>query len=372
MGKGSAKLRKKRDKYYARFYDGQKEPKRKTIALYTTRKTVAQKKLRHMEEGWAEGTFDPWAGGWLTENLTVDEAVVRFLDAKEQEGLQDSSLDSYRYKLGALTDQLPDDITVRHVTGAHLRPYIHEAEISNATHRSRYRHIRAFFSWVVDRDLADESPIEDVKQPRKKTKKQAFLQPDDIVKLLRAIDAHRKMHEGKPGPTPRDTWLKEMIRVAVGTGLRRGELLNLQWADVDLNREELMVRHRKDFSPKNGQERVVPLRGDALDALQTMKKKRQPIPGDPVFIDANDDLPKPDRVTKRFKFYVRKAKLEDREELSFHSCRHTTGSWLSMQGVPLRVISEILGHSSTQVTEKYSHLQPEVMERAMDETFGRE
>jgi len=87
-------------------------------------------------------------------------------------------------------------------------------------------------------------------------------------------------------------------------------------------------------------------------------------------VDANDDVPKPDRVSKRFKFYVRKAKLSGREELSFHSCRHTTGSWLSMQGVPLRVISEILGHSNTQVTEMYSHLSPEVMDRAMEETFG--
>jgi site-specific recombinase XerD len=41
-----------------------------------------------------------------------------------------------------------------------------------------------------------------------------------------------------------------------------------------------------------------------------------------------------------------------------------------MQGVPLRVISEILGHSSTQVTEMYSHLSPDVMDRAMEETFG--
>jgi site-specific recombinase XerD len=41
-----------------------------------------------------------------------------------------------------------------------------------------------------------------------------------------------------------------------------------------------------------------------------------------------------------------------------------------MQGVPLRVISEILGHSNTQVTEMYSHLSPEVMDRAMEETFG--
>lgn len=178
------------------------------------------------------------------------------------------------------------------------------------------------------------------------------------------------MLDGQPGPTPEDGWLKKMIRVAVGTGLRRGELLNLQWGDVDLDKEQLMVRHREDFAPKNGQERVVPLRGDALVTLREMHEAGTPLDNEPVFLDANEDAPKPDWVSKRFKFYVRKAKLSDHEDLSFHSCRHTTGSWLSMQGVPLRVISEILGHSSTQVTEKYSHLQPEVMERAMDETFG--
>jgi site-specific recombinase XerD len=101
-----------------------------------------------------------------------------------------------------------------------------------------------------------------------------------------------------------------------------------------------------------------------------MKEERSSLDNDPVFGGANDDVPKPDRVSKRFKFYFRKAGLSDREALSFHSCRHTTGSWLSMQGVPLRVISEILGHSSTQVTEMYSHLSPDVMDRAMEETFS--
>jgi len=139
-----------------------------------------------------------------------------------------------------------------------------------------------------------------------------------------------------------------MIRIAVGTGLRRGELLNLQWGDIDLDSGRLVVRNRDGFTAKNGNERTVPLRGDALDTLREMHEARTPAGNEPVFLDANDDVPKPDRVSKRFKFYVRKAKLSDSEDLSFHSCRHTTGSWLSMQGVPLRVISEILGHSSTQ------------------------
>jgi integrase len=217
--------------------------------------------------------------------------------------------------------------------------------------------------------MADGTPIDEVQQPRSEDTKSSFLRPDDVKAILSEIDSYREDREGEPGPTPQDGWLKAMIRVAVGTGLRRGELLNLRWADVDLDAGELLVRNRGDFTAKNGRERVVPLAGDALDALEAMQEGRSPPPEEHVFLDADGDPPKPDRVTKRFKLYVREAELDEAEDLSFHSCRHTTGSWLTMQGVPLRVISEILGHSSTSVTEKYSHLRPEVMREAMEDTF---
>jgi integrase len=374
-----ASLRKHKGRYSARFYDSDRSPKRKEVALGTSRKSVAEPKLRRLEEAYAKGDYDPWNGGWLVENETVGDAIERFLDAKRRDGLQESTVEAYEYKLNAFNEQTPTGAVMRDVQPDHVHSYIHarvnegqanEGEASNATKRSRYRHVRAFFSWAVDNELVDESPMGGVSKPRKEEKTKAFLKPDDVKKILRAIDAHRAMHEGEPGPTPRDTWLKEMVRVAVGTGLRRGELLNLQWGDVDLDAGRLVVRNRDGFTAKNGNERTVPLRGDALDTLREMYEVRTPLDNEPVFVDADGNPPKPDRVSKRFKFYVRKAKLRDREELSFHSCRHTTGSWLSMQGVPLRVISEILGHSNTQVTEMYSHLSPEVMDRAMEETFG--
>jgi site-specific recombinase XerD len=81
--------------------------------------------------------------------------------------------------------------------------------------------------------------------------------------------------------------------------------------------------------------------------------------GDPV---------RPNRITRRFKAMAEKAERDDR--IHFHSLRHTTGSWLSMRGVPLRHIQAILGHSTTAVTEMYSHLAPETLDRAMEETFG--
>jgi integrase len=75
-------------------------------------------------------------------------------------------------------------------------------------------------------------------------------------------------------------------------------------------------------------------------------------------------------VSGRFKFYVREAEFPNAERLCFHSLRHTCASWLAMKGVPMRVIQAVLGHSSINMTEIYSHLRPEVMSRAMRETFG--
>jgi len=117
----------------------------------------------------------------------------------------------------------------------------------------------------------------------------------------------------------------------------------------------------------------VPLRSSALEVLQRRHEEAESeaeAPSGPVFTDRSGAPIKPDRVTKRFKFFVRKADLKDKEELHFHSLRHTCGAWLASSGIPLRVIQEILGHSSTSVTEIYSHLQPDVMGDAMEEAFG--
>lgn len=174
------------------------------------------------------------------------------------------------------------------------------------------------------------------------------------------------------GPQPHDEWLKDMIVVGVGTGLRRAELLNLRWADIDLADGMLYVRNRTDgsFTAKSGHERTVPLRGDALERLRQMNDAHTDDLDGPVFTDKNGNPIKPDRISKRFKFYVRKAGLKAKERLHFHSLRHTTGSWLAMQGVPLPVIGKILGHSSTQVTEMYSHVSEDVVDNAMDKVFG--
>lgn len=109
---------------------------------------------------------------------------------------------------------------------------------------------------------------------------------------------------------------------------------------------------------------------DSLPTVQ-MRSVRPPSPWDTgVLIDAQGRRVKPDRLSHRFKDMVRGAKLENRERLKLHSLRHSCGAWLASQGVSERIIQEILGHSSIQTTQIYSHIASHAMEDAMERAFG--
>jgi len=84
----------------------------------------------------------------------------------------------------------------------------------------------------------------------------------------------------------------------MAAGLCRRELPNRQWGDLDVDAGRLVVRNRDGFTAKNGNERTVPLRGDALEVLQEMQEARTPsrTPSGPVFVDADGDVLKPDRL----------------------------------------------------------------------------
>jgi site-specific recombinase XerD len=361
-----AYLRKINGSYYAYFYDRERRPKKKSYPLGVSLKSAADAKRKRLEQQWAEGTFDPWnPEEGQTEALTVLEGIDRFLEAKEH--LRDSTVDTYRQQLEAWSEGLAPDLMLDHLGDEHFEPYVWQSDISAASRCKRYRHVRVFVNWARQNDHLTSNPISGLKKPKEEQKEPAFLSPEDLETLLEVTEQHGETTEDVAGRTPDVRWLIDTIKIAVSTGLRRGELVNLRWADIDFSAEFVTVRNREDFRAKSGHERRVPLAGDALDVLQERHHERDPHDSDPVIIDREGEPVKPDRITKRFKDMVEEAGLDDR--LHFHSLRHTCASWLSMKGVPLRVIQSIMGHSEISVTERYSHLQPEVMSQAMEETF---
>lgn len=362
--------------YYARFYDSSRSPKRKEIPLNTTRKKIARQRLVELEEQFEKGKFDPWHDPADRERLTAEEAVERFLEAKE-DSIRESTVDTYRQQLEAWLTTCPPSLMMQAVGPEHIRPYVttysakgKDGEPANATKRKRYRHVLAFMNWLLDARMIEEDPMRDVEKPKKQKKKPSFLSPSELEKLLATIEHHAETVTNIHGEPSDVQWLHDIVRVAVRTGLRRNELVSLRWRDVDLEQEFVTIRNQGDFTTKSGNERRIPLRSDAREVIIRLQDEQRAELNGPLFTDRRGESIKPDRLTKRFKFFVRKAELKNRDDLSFHSLRHTCGAWLTSSGVPLRVVQAILGHSSINVTEIYSHLQPDVMGDAMEKAFG--
>ena len=367
-------FRKVDGRYYARISRKGADPPRKSWPLSTRQKSTAHTRLSRLQRAYDRGDWDPWNGGWLTpEPIPLPEAVELFLDAKSH--LRPSTQKAYLGILRRFTESIRGPVMLQDVTPGDLRSYIRQSNLARASQRKRYRHLQAFFNWLVKDEHLSYSPLEEVEQRKKEQREAAYLDESDVERLLVAIDHHMETSVDAIGRSPDLGWLRAMIRVAVCTGLRRSALVALQWDDVSLERRSLHVRHRGDFRTKGNAERRVPIRGDAEEVMKELRAQlldeRGSITEKPqgtVFVDRRGLPIRPGRVTKRFKAMARLAGLDER--IHFHSLRHTTGSWLSMRGVPMRHIQAILGHSDLSTTERYSHLAPETLDRAMDETFG--
>jgi integrase len=178
----------------------------------------------------------------------------------------------------------------------------------------------------------DENPAERVRAPREPRGRVRYLSEEERDRLLRACRASQN-------PT-----LYALAVIAVSTGARLGELLQLQWRDVDLQRGLATVHHTK-----NGERRSLSLRGIASEVLQELARVRR-IDNDSVFCGRRGKVDFPRRA---WLAALAEAKLED---FRFHDLRHTCASYLAMSGATLAEIAEVLGHKTLAMVKRYAHL----------------
>ncbi len=143
---------------------------------------------------------------------------------------------------------------------------------------------------------------------------------------------------------------REFCICAVSTGLRLGELISLQWTDVDFVRKVLTVKNSETFTTKNKKIRAVAM----SEYLWRMLAIRKEGASTELVFHCNGHQLIPEKISKTFKDYVRAAKLG--EKLHFHSLRHTFATWLVQDGASIYEVQKLLGHSSIAVTQVYSHL----------------
>ena len=228
------------------------------------------------------------------------------------------------------------------------------------------RRIKAFFSWAVQEGLLPTDPVAKLKPPKVGRKEPRYLTRKEYAALLKAID---KGASASPDTISNPGWLGDVVRIAVGTGLRLGELCALRWSAVDLEGGSLSVRNEGGFRTKSGHERPVPITHDVRAVLKRLAKG-EVTPWDYVLKGARGGRLNPEYTSKAFKRFADSTGLP--ADITFHALRRTYASWLATGGVSMAVVQRLLGHQDLTTTARtYAGLGQAAMREGVDRVFGK-
>jgi len=236
------------------------------------------------------------------------------------------------------------------ITTWHIEQFRHERrnlrtgrEVRPATINRLTATLRHLFNMAIRWGYLENNPCAGIKALPENNKRLRFLSEEEIDRLLMAC---KEFDRG---------YLTDVVTMALHTGMRRGEVLNLEWSDIDFEREIICVR-----DPKNRQARYVPMNATVK---ATLLKRRERIFDDSPFVFCNPATGIALKEVKRqFEKAVKKARLRD---CTFHTLRHTFCSHLAMRGVPIPTIAELAGHKTLQITMRYAHLSPDHKRKAI-------
>ncbi len=194
--------------------------------------------------------------------------------------------------------------------------------------------LASVISWSIKRRIAPKGyvhPCRSIEMRPENNEKTRFLTEDERTRLLAACKA--------------SSWvgLYPLVLLAISTGARKGELLGLRWADIDLAHKVAHVGRSKNGDPK-----VLPIIPSVAELLEARKGK----PGALVF--ASSRVP-----SKAYSFEpcwdeaLKAAKIRG---VTFHTLRHSCASFLAQNGATLLEIADLLGHRQLTMTKRYSHL----------------
>ncbi len=210
--------------------------------------------------------------------------------------------------------------------------------------------LRHMFTKAVEWDMVEEETLRRVRKVKllqENNRRLRYLAKEEIQALLGHCGSH----------------LKPIVVMALNTGCRKAEILNLRWDQVDLKHGFILL----DMAmTKNGERREIPINGTLRENLESLfagtkeRPRRLDIPW--VFYDNKTGKPYKD-VKRSFITACKKIGIKD---FIFHDLRHCFASYLVMAGIDITTVKELLGHKTLTMTLRYSHLSPSHKLRAVD------
>ncbi len=208
--------------------------------------------------------------------------------------------------------------------------------------------LRSFFRFCVESDYSERDPAHVLRTPKKREALPDVLDRKELSRLL-SVPAREgvwtRLHAGK---LERDRLLLALFAYC---GLRRSELLGLDWDDVDLERRLIRVRNAK-----GGRQRVLPIHPGLVPLFLAYLSTRTPGDDPALFVGVLGRRLSPTILAAAFRRYAEAAGVSKRKRVTPHTLRHVFASELLSAGANLRQIQELLGHKHLDSTQRYTHV----------------
>jgi integrase len=291
-----------------------------------------------------------------------------------------STLDSYRRNLENHVLPVLGGVPLQQLSPGHLNNLYRDllgggrrngagGGLSAKTVRNIHGALSKLLTDAADRGLVSRNVAATARPPKPRktgTKQIQFWTPDELARFLAFVRADR---------------LYALWHVAAMTGMRRGELLGLRWSDVDLDKRRIAVRQAlvsvayelTITTPKSHHERVIDIDPETVEVLRRHREGQEKElaaagvalrPDVLIFGKTDGTIIHPDIVTQMFDKRVARSGIR---RIRLHDLRHTHATIGLRAGVPVKVMSERLGHSTPAFTlQQYAHVIPGMQAEAAE------
>lgn len=284
-----------------------------------------------------------------TNSVSLEEARDDWMRRLRSANRSASALAAYRAALADLIDFLDrtgrtSSVFAEETIVAYLDDYRERRQPAPATYYRRFTLLRYLFRWLSARAAATD-PFRDLEPPAKPRQEAAWLTGEEFARLLEAAGKPRR---AIPGLAERD---RLVLLALVATGLRRSELLALDWADLDLEsaRPSLLVR-----CGKGGKPRRQPIPSALAHELARLRATIEPAADSPVFRGLEGGRLQPAILGLIVRRAAARAGVEKR--VTAHTLRHTAATWLRQQTGDARLVAAYLGHADLSTVSRYAHV----------------
>ena len=343
-GYGLVRLNKRGRFWYARF---RSEARRHEVALGVTNKVKAETKARNISDALEAGQPWEWAVGRSRDGeYTFEEAVSDFL--KKGARWSESTRRGNRALLGQLLKEFGKK-PLADIHAADIESYLarrRDEGISKAT-RNRYLcTLKVILKKATEWGYVSRNVSSDLRTEREGRKQPMPYTRDEVERLLAALEPEHQ----------------RIAQVYLHTGLRRGELVKLQWPDVDWEARTIAIR-----APKNEDDRTIPMSIRVYEILGEVRHERSASPTAPL--DLHVFGPRADIWPALRRAVVVAGIEEGRRHRPQHRLRDTAATTLLDAGVPLDRVQVILGHRDIGMTRRYAETRPEALREAVAQAF---